>query len=88
MQISFAPPASVEAGALVLGVFADGVLSTAAAAVDKRSKGALSRALKAAPKFKGGRDETLALYGVAGADQIVLFGLGKPEEVDAVRLQA
>jgi leucyl aminopeptidase len=32
MQISFAPPASVEAGALVLGVFADGVLSNAAAA--------------------------------------------------------
>ncbi|MGO4126543.1 leucyl aminopeptidase [Inquilinus sp. YAF38] len=89
MQISFAPPASVEAGALVLGVFADGVLSTAAAAVDKRSKGSLSRALKAAPKFKGGRDETLTLYGLAGigADQVVLFGLGKPEEVDAVRLQ-
>jgi leucyl aminopeptidase len=89
MQITFAPPASIEAGALVLGVFADGVLSNAAAAVDRRSKGALARALKAAPKFKGGRDETLALYGVAGtgADQIVLFGLGKLEEVDAVRLQ-
>ncbi|MDR6292824.1 MULTISPECIES: leucyl aminopeptidase [Inquilinus] len=89
MQISFASPASVEAGVLVLGVFADGVLSTAAAGIDKQSKGALSRALKAAPKFKGGRDETLSLYGLPGigTDRVVLFGLGKPDAVDAVGLQ-
>ena len=89
MQISFASPGSTEAGVLVLGVFADGVLSSAAADIDKRSKGALTRALKAAPKFKGSRDETLALYGLAGvgADRVVLFGLGKADAVDAVGLQ-
>jgi leucyl aminopeptidase len=89
MRISFAKPRFPEAGTIVVGVAADRRLTPGAAEVDKRTKGALKRAL-AASRFTGKRDETLDLLAPDGlkADRVLMVGLGKPEELDELALQA
>ncbi len=89
MRIAFAKPDLSASGAVVAGVLADRVLTPAAAALDRQTKGALSRAL-AASRFKGKSDELLAVLAPAGleASRVVLLGLGKPDKIDALAMQS
>ncbi len=83
MQLSFAAPRSVEAGAWVVGATDGPVLSEAARKADKAAGGALTRALGVS-KFAGKRGQAIELLAPMGvkASRLVLVGLGKASEID------
>src|SRR5260370_24363615 len=89
MKISFAEPEEPRSGAVVVGVWEEGKLTPAARRLDEATDGALTRALLAAARFKGKKDELLPVVAPAGltVSRIVLAGLGKLEAVDARSLQ-
>ncbi|HEY5339306.1 MAG TPA: leucyl aminopeptidase [Rhizomicrobium sp.] len=78
MQLSFAAPSLGSAGALVLGVLADGVFSASAADADKAAGGALKRAVSVS-KFTGKPGQVLEVLAPAGlkATRVLLVGMGK-----------
>jgi leucyl aminopeptidase len=88
MQISFATPANVTAGAWVVGASDGAALLPAAARADKASGGALARALKFS-RFTGKSGQMLEVLAPAGlkASRILLVGLGKPENLDEKGLE-
>ncbi|HEY2445129.1 MAG TPA: leucyl aminopeptidase [Rhizomicrobium sp.] len=83
MQISFVPLSVSVKGALVLGVGETGTFSGKTAEVDRRSGGALGRAMGVS-KFSGNAGQILEIVAPAGIDasRIVLAGLGKAEKFD------
>ncbi len=85
MNISFAKIAAPTKGVAVLTVPEGGKLGPAAAKLDKQTRGAVSRAIKAA-EFTGKREKTLVLMVPAGTklDRIVLVGVGALKALDAV----
>ena len=89
MKISFAEPDLPRSGAAVAGVWEEVVLTPAARRLDEATGGAITRAVAAAPRFKGKKDELLPIVGPANlaVNRIVLAGLGKPELADARMLQ-
>ena len=88
MKISFGEPALPKSGAVVVGVMEEKALSPAAADLDKRTGGAIKRAM-AASRFSGKKDEILAILAPANLElsRIVLAGLGKAKSVDAAQVQ-
>ncbi len=83
MKIEFTGIVTPRSGALAVGVSKGGRLSAAAKSADKRTKGAITRALKVS-RFDGKKDqfeEILAPSGV-GVSRIILFGLGDPKKLD------
>ena len=89
MRVSFAEFELPRAGAIVVGVWEEGVLTPPARQIDEASGGAVSRALAASPRFKGKRSELVPIVGPPNltASRIVLAGLGKPDELDACKLE-
>ncbi|HYZ41428.1 MAG TPA: M17 family peptidase N-terminal domain-containing protein, partial [Stellaceae bacterium] len=89
MKINFVEPDQPRSGAAVVGVWEDGVLTPSARRLDEAAGGAISRAVAAAPRFKGKKDELLPILGAPNLSlsRIVLAGLGKPESIDARSLQ-
>jgi leucyl aminopeptidase len=83
MKIVFSGPGSAATGALVVGV-SDGItLSSSAKEADKKTGGALKRAIKSGA-FKGTAGQNLSLLSPAGTrlDRILVVGLGKPKDLD------
>ena len=72
-----ASPHQTKTPALAVGVFADGVLSTAADALDRACAGTLRAVVKA--EFSARAGATLVLRNLAGvaSPRVVLVGLGK-----------
>ena len=66
MKISFTEPELPRCGAVVVGVWEGKVLTPAARRLDEATDGAISRALAAAQRFKGKKDELLPIVGPAG----------------------
>ncbi len=89
MKISFAKPADVDKGALVVGVLEGRTLTPPAARLDERLGGALVRAMGAS-RFAGKKDQSLTLLAPPGVklDRVLAVGLGKAADLDALRLQA
>src|SRR5690606_35552762 len=88
MNISFADVSLAKAGALALVVTEGNSLSGAAADLDRKSGGALKRAVKAAD-FTGKAGsvlEIVALHGVA-ASRVYLIGVGKAAELSISALE-
>jgi leucyl aminopeptidase len=85
MKISFAEPDEPRPGALVVGVWEDGVLTSAARRLDETTGGAIMRAISASPRFTGKKDELLPIVGPPhlSVSRIVLAGLGKQDSADA-----
>ncbi|MFN4088719.1 MAG: leucyl aminopeptidase [Alphaproteobacteria bacterium] len=83
MKIEFAAPTQPESGALVLGVFEDAALTPSAEELDTRLDGTLRRAIGAS-RFSGKARQFLDVLAPAGAgaDRVVLVGLGKPAALD------
>ena len=83
MQISFASLSTVGTGALVVGALDGGALTPAAAAADKASGGALTRA-KGASRFTGKAGQVLEVLAPANmkASRILLVGLGGGAKFD------
>lgn len=77
MKISFAKITAPSQGAVAFGVTSSGKLGPAAAKLDKRARGTLSRAMKAAG-FKGKRERVLEVLAPSGTrlSKVVLIGLG------------
>src|SRR5258706_13578655 len=82
MKFSFAAPDLGTKGAIAVGVAEGRKLGRAAGTLDQRSGGAIRRAL-AGSKFSGKLGELLDIPGPSGVPQsrIVLYGLGKPEDL-------
>ena len=89
MRISFATPDLPAAGALVLGILEGREMTATAAVVDQTSGGLLGRAM-AGGRFEGKKDQTLLLVAPAGLNlsRILLVGLGKTADFDALRAEA
>jgi leucyl aminopeptidase len=89
MKIAFAAPDLPKKGAVVVGVFDECVLGPSAKALDAQLGGRLGRAM-AASRFKGKKDQLLSVVAPGDGDlsRVLLVGLGKPAEIDALRLQA
>jgi len=88
MKIAFSDPAITAAGALAVGVLEGNKLTASAKAVDRKTRGAVTRALKAGP-FKGKAGQTLTMMAPAGTrlERLLLVGLGKPSGLDDNALQ-
>ena len=88
MKIAFSDPSYARTGALAVGVFDGPSLTAAGKALDKKTGGALGRAI-AASRFKGGKGQVLSLLAPEGlkASRLLVFGLGKAEEANDLVLQ-
>ena len=88
MKIAFAKPGLPKEGALAVPVLEGRKLGPTAAALDRRTKGALMRALKAS-RFDGKLAETLAVLAPRGlsCSRLVLVGFGKAGALDALAAQ-
>jgi leucyl aminopeptidase len=84
MQVTFAKAGLPESGSYVVACADGEKLSGAAAQVDKKTKGALSRAV-AATRFTGAKGQMVELLAPAGmdCDRVILLGLGKAAEIKA-----
>lgn len=89
MRIAISEPSFPTGGALVVGVLEERKLSLTAERLDKRTGGALTRAMSTS-RFKGKPGEFLDVLAPIGtkADRVVLAGFGKPENFDALAAQA
>ena len=85
MKISFSKVSLPTEGALVVSVLEGRKPSATARQLDEQTDGLISRAM-AASRFEGKKDQTLLLVAPAGlqAQRLLLVGLGKPEEIDAL----
>ncbi len=83
MKIAFLKPEPPSSGAFVVGVLEDRKLTPAAAALDKKTGGVVTRAM-ASTRFKGKKDEFLDIVAPKGVSfgRIVLAGLGKLDKLD------
>jgi leucyl aminopeptidase len=88
MKIEFAEYAVPRNGVVVVGVMDDKVLTAGAAEIDRRTGGAVARALKAA-RFHGRSGERLDILapGDGAYERIVLAGMGKAKDRDALKAQ-
>ena len=89
MKISIAEISLPKGGAVAVAVHADKTMGATAKALDKKTNGALTRAMGNG-RFTGSSGQMLSINAPAGvqASRIVLFGLGEADKVDALRLQA
>src|SRR5438034_4255334 len=89
MKISFAEFAVPRSGAIVVGAWEDRTLTAAARRLDEETGGAVSRAVAAAPRFHGKKNELIPIIGPPNLplSRIVVAGLGKPDKVDQRLLQ-
>jgi len=89
MKIRFAEFTVPRSGAVVVGAWEERALTPAARWLDEATGGAVSRAIAAAPRFHGKKNELIAIIGPPNLplSRIVVAGLGKPDAVDARLLQ-
>jgi leucyl aminopeptidase len=89
MKISIAELSLPRSGAVAVAVHADKALGASARALDKASKGAITKAMGNG-RFTGAKGQMLGINAPAGVSsgRIVLFGLGKADKVDVLGLQA
>ena len=83
MKISFANPSKPKSGAVVVGVFDGRKLSKSAKDLDKSTKGAINKAIKAS-SFKGAKNHSLTIMTPAGTrlERVLLIGMGKHDGLD------
>lgn len=83
-----ASPDTVETACVVVGVYEDGVLSSAAAQVDSAADGAIKRQVESGD-ISGKAGSTTVLFGPAGiaARRVLVVGLGPQKSFDAARFQ-
>ncbi|MBL8665921.1 MAG: leucyl aminopeptidase [Rhodospirillales bacterium] len=89
MKVSFSALEIPASGVVVAAVTEDRALSASAGKLDEALGGGVQRAMEAS-RFHGRKEQTLALLAPAGTafTRILLVGLGKPGELDPLRLQA
>ena len=88
MKVVFAEPSLPDKGTIIAAVHGNGDLSASAKALNRKTKEAVSRVVKAR-RFSGKRGETLSIVAPSGMPEarIILIGLGDAKELDARRLR-
>jgi leucyl aminopeptidase len=88
MKITFAEPRLPSTGTIVVAVAAERKLTADAETFDRQTKGALQRAMKAS-RFTGKTGQFLDILSPPGirAERIVLAGMGKLAELDALAIE-
>ena len=89
MKVGFSKSGVPARGALAVIAFSGGKLSKAAEAADAKSGGAIRRAIRASPRFKGEKGQFVEVLGPAGlrVTRIVVAGVGKSADVDGPALE-
>src|SRR5437588_775971 len=89
MKIRFAEFVLPRSGAVIVGAWEDRTLTAAARRLDEETGGAVSRAVAAAPRFHGKKNELIPIIGPPNLplSRIVVAGIGKPDAVDPRLLQ-
>ncbi len=89
MKITFTGAVIPASGAVVVGVETKRKLTATASALDKATKGAIVRAIKAS-RFEGQPNQILEVAAPAGlkVGRIVLIGLGKAGDLDDLKAEA
>ncbi|WP_340150044.1 leucyl aminopeptidase [uncultured Sneathiella sp.] len=82
MKFAFSEISIPKRGSLAVALYADKTFSPTATLVDKKTKGALSRALETS-RFTGKKGDFLEIVAPNGLDvsRVVLFGLGETEKL-------
>jgi len=82
MKVTFANPAQPAKGNAVVFAAEGGKWTASAAALDKKLKGALKRAAKAA-SFDGKKKQTMTVLAPSGSslDRVLCVGVGKPADI-------
>ena len=90
MKIGYSEISVPETGTLIVGILAEGGLTPSATDFDGRMSGALAKAISASARFSGKKNSLLALNAPAGltVNRVLLVGLGKVEDIDALQMQA
>lgn len=90
MKVTFAAASLPATGAVVVGVLEGEKMTPAATSINKASGGVLERSMGAAKKFKGKRGQLMTILAPQGTklSRVVLYGLGKPSELDDLKVQA
>jgi leucyl aminopeptidase len=88
MKLSFSDLALPNTGSVAVFATPDRVLGPVASELDRRTGGALARAMTAG-RFTGKAGEALAVLAPGGTelDRVLLVGLGKPEKITETALQ-
>ena len=88
MKIVFSGPGSVSSGALAVFATEGAKLTPSAVALDKKTGGALTRAIKAS-RFIGKAQQSLTIMAPSGTrlDRIIIVGIGKPGHVDELAMR-
>ncbi len=88
LKISFAKPGVPANGTVIVTALAKSTLSKSASALDKRTDGAIKRAI-AASRFEGNKGQFLSILAPAKTriDRILLVGLGKGDEITDVDME-
>ncbi len=89
MKVAISELKLPTSGVLVVGAGSGRKLNPSAAAVDKKSGGALQRAMKTG-RFKGEKGQMLEIIAPAGTklSRVLLAGLGKLDEIDDLAMEA
>ena len=89
MRITFAEPTPPRTGILAIGLAEGLEFARIGAGLDKKSGGALARAMKAG-RFEGKKGQSLMVPAPAGLglDLVLLIGLGGADKLDALAAQA
>lgn len=89
MQVSFTKPGVPDGGTYVVACADGEKLSGSAAQADKKTKGALSKAM-ATTRFTGAKAQVVEILAPAGldCDRLILIGLGKPADIKASTYEA
>lgn len=88
MNVTFAAKAQPKGGVLAITVFDKGALGPFGNGLDKKTKGAIKAAIKAA-EFKGGVGQLIQVLAPKGitVDRLLLIGMGSPKKVDELSCQ-
>jgi leucyl aminopeptidase len=87
-SLSQQPPEAIAAACIVVGVFEERMLSSAAARIDEKSGGAIKRLIESGD-ISGKPGTTNLLFALANvaAPRVLVVGLGEQKKFDAMRFQ-
>ena len=87
-SLSQQPPETTAAACIVIGVFEERMLSSAAARIDEKSGGAIKRLIESGDiSGKAGTTNLLFALANVAAPRLLVVGLGEQKKFDAMRFQ-
>jgi len=90
MKIGYSEISVPETGTIIVGILAKGELTPTAKEIDMQMSGGIARAISASARFSGKKNSLMVLNAPAGLalNRVILVGLGKAGEIDALQMQA